>query len=98
MRQFMIEFRIPQPMTEEFAGLIPAQRARVSELMAEGRMLNYSLSMDRAKLWTVMVGESSASVRRLVRSLPLTPYMEWEMSELMFHNALSLAMPAVSMN
>lgn len=98
MSQFFVDFRIPQPLTQEFVSLIPAHRARVNELMSQGKILSYSLAMDRSRVWAVVQAASVEDAESIADSLPLSPYMHWDVHELMFHNSVQLALPAMSMN
>ncbi|MDX1905716.1 MAG: muconolactone Delta-isomerase family protein [Bacteroidia bacterium] len=98
MNQYMIEFSVPQPMTTAFMSRIPAHRARINELMAQGKILSYSLALDRSTVWAVISARTEAEAAELVDSMPLGGMMDRVIHELMFHNALSLSLPAVSMN
>ncbi|WP_266369281.1 muconolactone Delta-isomerase family protein [Tellurirhabdus rosea] len=98
MSQFMIEFDLPQEMTEEFMLKIPAQRIKVNELMESGTILSYSLSMDRQKLWCVIKAQTEIDVMNIIEEFPLIDYMEPTISELMFNNIVSLRMPLFSLN
>ena len=95
---YMVEFDVPYPMSPEFASLIPAQRSRADKLMADQKILSYSLSMDRRKLWVIFSAETDSELFQLITDLPLTPYMHYEYEELMFHNAPWMLLPAPSMN
>ncbi len=94
----MIEFDLPQEMTEEFMLKIPAQRIKVNELMESGTILSYSLSMDRQKLWCVIKAQTEIDVMNIIEEFPLIDYMEPTISELMFNNIVSLRMPLFSLN
>jgi len=94
----MIEFDLPQEMTEEFLMKIPAQRAKVDELMERGTILSYSLSMDRQKLWCVMKAKTELDVLCIIEEFPLIDYMEPTISELMFNNVVSVRVPLFSLN
>jgi hypothetical protein len=55
MAQFMIDVSIPAEPNTEFLALIPAQRAHIEELLEQGTVTAYSLSLDRSKLWIMLV-------------------------------------------
>lgn len=85
--QFMIEFAIPQPMTDEMIALVPEQRDKVDELMFDGAILSYALSHDRSKLWIVVDAETEVEAFDIISDLPLTPYLKIDIHPLMFHDS-----------
>lgn len=88
----MIEFDLPGIFTEEFLALIPRQRYVINTMLAEGVIKSYSLSMDRSKLWMVMLAESESEIMENITRMPLNNYMVPNISELMFHNAADSVM------
>ena len=88
----MVEFDLPQHIDEEFMAMIPKQRYVINSMLAEGRIQSYALSMDRAKLWAIMKGESEFDVMETISQMPLSPYMTPHVSELMFHNSADALM------
>ena len=98
LHQYMVEFDLPDVMTEEFAALVPQQRSRVNRWMERGVITSYSLSADFKRLWAIVIAKSEEDVTQVMRSLPLTKYMEFTTHQLMFHNSLAMALPAISMN
>ncbi len=84
---YMVEFDLPEEFTEEFMALIPRQRYVINQMMADGVIQNYSLSLDRARLWAVMVSESEFSLMEEIARMPLIDYMVPSISQLMFHNS-----------
>lgn len=49
-RSFMVEFELPESLTEYFLSLVPSQRETVEILMSEGKIRSYSLALDRSVL------------------------------------------------
>jgi hypothetical protein len=98
MNQYMIDIELPQPITEEFAGLIPSQRAMVNVLMGEGKIASYSLSMDRSRLWVIVNAESAEGARGIIASFPIIPFIKFRMHELAFHNSVRFLRPQFSLN
>ena len=86
-RAFMIEFDLPETFNEEFLALIPRQRDMINQMLMDGKIKSYSLSMDRAKLWTVVAANSEFEAMEIIAQLPLTDYMTPMIHELMFYNA-----------
>lgn len=89
---YMIEFELPDVMTEEFMALIPQQRYVINQMLAEGTIKSYSLSMDRTKLWVIMSAASEFEVMEIVSTFPLKEFMTPQLSELMFHNTADMLM------
>ena len=98
LRQFMVEFKLPETLTEEFISLIPEQRAKVNSLMDAGVIMCYTLNVERTKLWTVIVAKSDVAVMDVLSQFPLITFMKPEISELTFHHQSSLVMPSISLN
>ncbi len=86
-KTFMIEFELPEELTEAFLELIPDQRILIDQLMTQGIIRSYSLSMDRSVLWVIMEATSEFEVMEIIASMPLCDYMQPYVSELMFHNS-----------
>ncbi|MEM6377925.1 MAG: muconolactone Delta-isomerase family protein [Bacteroidota bacterium] len=85
-RSYMIEFELPDTLTEEFLALIPRQRYAVNELLVEGTIRSYALALDRSTIWAVIEAESEFEVLEIISQLPLSDYMHPHVSELFFHN------------
>lgn len=98
LRQYMVEFKLPDDLTEEFVELIPDQRTKINALMDAGVVLCYTLNSERTKLWTVIVANSEQAVMDLIAQFPLISYMKPTIHELTFHNQSSLVMPSISLN
>jgi len=96
--QYMVDFTLPPDLPEEFVSRIPRQRAAVNRLLSEGKVLNYALSLENAKLWAVFSVESEAELMELISELPLTPYMKVRISELTVYNTAAAITPMYSMN
>jgi len=94
----MVDFTLPHDLPEEFVSRIPQQRKAVNRLLSEGKILNYALSLEDAKLWAVFAAPSEAELMEMVSSLPLTRYMKVRISELTFYNAAQPMAPAFSAN
>lgn len=98
MNQYMINIELPQPITEEFANLIPNQRAHVNTLMGEGKIASYSLSMDRSRLWVIVNAETPEDARGTIASFPIIAFIRFTMHELAFHNSVRFLRPQFSLN
>jgi muconolactone delta-isomerase len=86
-KTFMITFELPQTIDETFMALIPQQRYIINNMLVEGKLKSYSLSMDRSQLWAVAIADSEFDVMELIAQMPLIDYMTPQITELMFHNS-----------
>ncbi len=89
-KQFMVEFELPEDLTEDFLALIPRQRYMINELLVEGTVRSYALSIDRSTLWTVIEAQSEFEVMEIIAKMPLADYMHPHVSELFFYNSPEL--------
>ena len=97
MMQYMVEFEVPQPLTEDLLDMIPEQREAIDRLFTSGKLLSYSLSADRSRLWAVILAESESELMLYIDRLPMTPFMDYDYNELMFYNTVAI-MPSMSLN
>ncbi len=97
IKQYMVEFDVPIPLTDNFLDLIPEQREALDLLFAEGKLLSYTVASDRSRVWAVMIAETESELLSYIDNLPMTPYMDYDYCELMFYNTVHL-MPAMSLN
>lgn len=95
--QYMVEFQVPVPLTEELLSMIPDQRKAINELFIEGKLVSYSLAMDRSKVYAIFLAQGEDELIRAVNLLPLTVFMDYDFHELMFHNTIHL-IPTMSLN
>ena len=95
--QYMVEFKVPVPFPQELYHKIPNQQDMVQKLFASGKLVSYTLAADLSKLWAIFVCSSESELLTHIDKLPLSQYMEYDYSELRFHQSLKL-LPAMSMN
>lgn len=93
----MVEFDIPQPLTDDFLEMIPDQRSVIDRLFTDGKLLSYTVAADRKRVWAVIIAESESELLSYIDMLPMTSYMDYDYNELMFYNTVHL-MPAMSLN
>jgi hypothetical protein len=97
LKQYMVEFDVPSPLTEDFLDMIPAQREALDTLFSSGKLLSYTVASDRTRVWAVMIAETESELLTYIDDLPMTLYMDYDYYELMFYNTVHL-MPAMSLN
>ncbi len=96
-QQYIVQFEVPSPMDEEFTSLVPQQRLTVDDMMSNGKILTYMLSVDMSTLWVVFNVTTEKELADLIDDLPLSRFMEWNYQELFFHmNTVTL--PVISPN
>jgi muconolactone delta-isomerase len=98
MSQHMVDISLPTDPDGEFYALIPHQRAHINELLAQGVVMEYSLSFDRSKLWIVLNARNEQDAIEILSAFPLFRYFEMTIYPLMFHNASVMALNRMSMN
>jgi len=84
-RSWMVELSLPVPINQEFASLIPDQRMTVGKLMGAGKILSYTLTADRTRLWTVILAPSEGDVVKILDSFPIISWTRYTVHELFFH-------------
>lgn len=94
----MVDFTLPQILSEDFLKLIPQQRSKVNELFREGKLVNYALSLDHSKMWAVLNANNESEVEDLLLKLPLTRFMDFDVRMLTFFNSVGAEAPVFSMN
>ena len=98
MSQFMVEFELPNPFPEQLIIKIPSQRLVVNQLLEDGKIQSYALSIERDRLWCVVNAEDELDVMRIIGEFPLINYIRPTITELMFNNAVVMRVPSFSLN
>jgi ribulose kinase len=98
MNQFMVEVSLPEALTQEFILLIPGQRQYIDDMFNRGVISNYTLAMDRSKLWVTMVVQTVKDVRQIMDDFPIADYIEYTVHQLAFSNSASAIIPEISLN
>jgi uncharacterized protein YciI len=98
MAAYLFKLELPE-LSDTVLATIPAHRAHVNKLSAEGRILSYSVSVSRNMIWCVVNAEEEQEAMELVLSFPLYPHFtEVVCHPLLFHNTIPAAMPGISLN
>lgn len=96
--QFMVDFKLPEEISQDFLDLLPEQRVVVDQYLEAGKLVNYALSIERAKLWAIFQAHSENEVVDMLLDFPLTPFLEMEISLLTYYNTREEPIPAFSPN
>jgi len=76
MPKFMVPFSV-QPLDEEMRAMLPAERARIREMAAEGSLLHIFVSSDMSAGWIVFDVDSEEAALALMDTLPMHRYMSF---------------------
>jgi muconolactone delta-isomerase len=87
----MVDFTLPTSLSADFMELIPQQRYVVDKMFAQGKLISYTLSLENLKLWAIFAAENEMKVIDYISDLPLTQFMEIEISVVTFHNVGTLS-------
>jgi hypothetical protein len=98
MGNYMVEISLPEELGPEFINLIPLQRALINNLLKKGVIVNYSLSLDRGKLWVVVAARSVPQVKTIIGSFPIIGFIKYSVHELLFHEGTLNAVPHLWLN
>lgn len=98
MTEFMVDIDLYDADTDAFMQLIPRQRAMVNAMMFEGKIVQYSLSMDRSKLWMIIVARNEEQVADYLNEFPIIDYMSFRIQPLMFSNSAHQTFSQISLN
>ncbi len=93
-------FQIELPVfTMEMMTIVPEHRLHINKLFAEGKMLSYSLSINRDMIWCVINAEEEQEAMEQVIAFPLyTHFVDVTCTQLMFHNTLPASLPGIFLN
>ena len=87
------------PLTEELVATIPFHRAYVDRMFAEGRILSYSVSLNRDMIWCVVNAEDEQEAMEKVVAFPLHRFfMDVTCVPLLFHNTVPSSLPGIVLN
>lgn len=97
IKKYMVEFDIPSPFPQELERMIPDQRMAVHDLFMNEKLLTYTLALDRSKIWAIFLAEDEIELRQHIDALPMSDFMTYDYSELMFHETVQY-IPSMSLN
>ena len=80
--KWMVTITFKVPPTEEVLAMLPAERVRTAELVAQGAIDNRFFAADGSQVWFVMNGSSMEEVEGLVNSLPMRRFFNITMQQL----------------
>lgn len=95
---FMVDCTLPEELTDEFFDLLPYQDTVVNKYLSNGKLVNYALSLENAKIWAVFSANSELEIRELLLDFPLTRFLQMEVSLLTYYHAMSSGSAQFSLN
>lgn len=84
----MFSCTMPEILDDRFLSLLPRQRILVDRLLASNRIVSYALSFSTAQIWIIVSVEDEDEAFDLMALLPLTPYLQVEISALAMHQTM----------
>ena len=89
----MVVFNLPEIWSPDFVQTIPAHRALINELLAEGVVQSYSISADRTKVWMVLTVENDQyAVEAVISKFPILDFVDYAWEPLLLTNDSSSLM------
>jgi muconolactone delta-isomerase len=83
MPKFMAAFTVPDPTTEDKLAELPAERARIRELMQQGSLEHIFVAADFSEGWIIFAVDSPETVHALMDTLPMRRHMNLRVIELL---------------
>jgi len=98
MAAFLFQFELPV-FDDKLGAVIPFHREHINKLFSEGRILSYSVSVNRNMVWCVINAEDEQEAMEMVLAFPLYQYFtDVTCHALLFHNTLPATLPGISLN
>ncbi len=98
MAAYLFQLELSE-FTDAIRAVVPAHRAHINKLFSEGRILSYSVSINRNLIWCVINAEDEQEAMEMVLAFPLYPhFVEVFCHALLFHNTLPATLPGISLN
>ncbi len=98
MSAYFFQIELPEFSTEMLS-VIPEHRHYINKLFSEGKILSYSVSLNRDMIWCVINAEDEQVAMEQVLAFPLYPYFtDLTCTALLFHNTLPSSSPGIFLN
>lgn len=96
--QFMVDFTLPQTISNEFKKMIPYQKMVVERFFDEGKLSTYAQSFERSKLWAIFNANSEMEVMNMLADMPLTSFLKVDINMLSDFSTAENYLPQFSLN
>lgn len=98
MRKFMIQMRLPSPLSEEFYALVPEHRAYIDTLINDGIITLYAINEERTRGWTIVLAENAEEAMAVLEKSPIHAFLTCHVDELFIFDGETMRLPKVSLN
>lgn len=98
MSEFLLNSELLGAKGKDFMQLVSQQRAYIDEMIMDGKVTSYAISIDRTKLWAVIVAQSESDAVDIIANFPIIDYMQFELHELLFHDSSQDLVSHISLN
>lgn len=98
IKDFMVEIELPRDWGKDFMELIPKQRDELEDMLSDGTIEFYSLSLDRSRLWILMNGESKDVVMDTISDMAMSRFFKVDIHSLMFTRSQNQITATFSLN
>lgn len=85
-------------LTEQFMTLVPEHREIVSDLIDEGVLESYAVSMESQRVWMIFNATSKKQVLTHIRRSPLYNFFKIEVEEIFVYDGMLMRLPELSLN
>lgn len=85
-------------MDDHFMGHVPKHRMYIKELIDDGVIDYYAVSMESKRTWMIVNALSKSDVEDYLGNSPLFPYWTFEIDELFVYDGQTYRLPAVQLN
>jgi len=98
MNQYMVVFKFDPLLSKEFIDKIPLQRIKIGEYFVEDSLKIYTVNIEEGIGWSVWNVENKRTLNKLIKSLPLTQMMKYEVFPLTFYLSNAVMQMSYSLN
>jgi muconolactone delta-isomerase len=85
-------------MDGDFMGNVPQHRMYIKDLIDEGVIDYYAVSMETHRTWMIVNATDKKAVERYLQKSPLFHYWTFEIDELFVYDGQTYRLPAVQLN
>lgn len=96
--QFMVDFTLPNKLSNEFKEMLPFQKMVVDRFFDEGKLSSYAQSFETLKLWAIFNAQSELEVMNMLADMPLTSFLKVNINMLSDYSTANSYLPQFSLN
>ena len=80
--KWMVTITFKEKPTAEVLAMLPAERARVAEMVTEGIIEGRYFAADGTKVWFVFQGDSREAIEKALGTLPMHRFFDMDVHQL----------------